>query len=251
MSPRLPDDRRDWLFCGGGCGTWGELVEEEAVAGDEDGLVFGGFTGGVGEAGGVLDGEALFVEGVGGEVAALGEAFFLVFGGFVLGIAAVEEIDGGGEGGGVIVDPAMVVEGIGVGLASGEDFFGAVDLAGKIRGFVDADLELAVEAGVVFRESEGGTAAGTGEEALKLGEGFDLLLGHLADFAEGPALGDAAGLDELDLGLEERGEDDVRLAGSGALLGKTASDGRADSGINKGGMEALRVAEKGTDGEVE
>ena len=89
--------------------AWGELVEEEAVAGDEDGWVFGGLGGGVGEAGGVLDAEAHFVEGVGGEVAALGEAFFLVLGGFVLGIAAVEEVDGGGEGGGVFVDPAVVI----------------------------------------------------------------------------------------------------------------------------------------------
>ena len=128
---------------------------------------------------------------------------------------------------------------------------GTVDLAGKICGFVDADLELAVKAGVVFRESEGGTAAGTGEEVLELGEGFDLFLGHLADFAEGSALGDAAGLDELDLGLEERGEDGVRLAGGGVIFGKAAGDGRAGGGINKGGVKALRVAEEGADGEVE
>ena len=130
-----------------------ELVEEEAVAGDEEGWVSGGFAGGVSEAGCVLDAEAHFVEGVSGEVTALGETFFLVLGGFVLGVAAVEEVDGGGEGGGVFTNPAVVIKGVGVGLAGGEDFFGAVDLAGKIGGFVDADLELAVEAGVVFRES--------------------------------------------------------------------------------------------------
>lgn len=231
--------------------AWGELVEEEAVAGDEGGLVFGGLGGGVGEAGGVLGAEAHFVEGVSGEVAALGEAFFLVLGGFVLGIAAVEEVDAGGEGGGVFADPAVVVEGVGVGLAGGEDFLGAVDLAGEIRGFVDADLELAVEAGVVFRESEGGAAAGTGEEALEFGEGIDLFLGHLADFAEGSALGDAAIFDELNLGLEERGELGGRLTGGGVLLGEASGDGRADRGVSKGGVKALRVAEEGADGEVE
>lgn len=63
----------------------------------------------MGEAGGVLDAEGHFVEGVGGDVAAFGEAFLFVFGGLVLGIAAVEEIDGGGEGGGVFIDPAVVV----------------------------------------------------------------------------------------------------------------------------------------------
>ena len=83
---------RGWKW-GGGFGFlavagW-ELVEEEAVAGDEGGLVFGGPCAGVGKAGGVLDAEAHFVEGVGSEVAGFGEAFFLVLGGFVLGIAAI------------------------------------------------------------------------------------------------------------------------------------------------------------------
>ena len=87
-----------------------ELVEEEAVAGDEGGLVFGGPCGGVGEAGGV-------------------------------------------------------------------DFSSAIDLAGEIGGLVDADLELAAEADVVVGKGGVGTAAGSGEEALHLGEGFDLLSG--------------------------------------------------------------------------
>jgi hypothetical protein len=112
------------------------------------------------EAGGVLDAEAHFVECVGGEVAALGEASFVVLGGFVLGVAAIEQIDGGGEGVGVLVDPAVVGESVGesvgVGLAGGEHEAGAADLAGEIGGFLDTDLELAVEAGVVFREGEAG-----------------------------------------------------------------------------------------------
>ena len=233
-----------------GAAAWGELVEEEAVAGDEDGFVFGGFVRGVGEAGGVLGAEAHFVEGVGGEVAAFGEAFLFVFGGFVLGVAAVEEVDAVSEGGGVFVDPAVVVEGVGVGLAGGEDFAGALDFAGEVGGFVDADLELAVEAGVVVGKGEPCAAAGTGEEALELGEGLDLLLGHLADFAKGTALGDAAVFDEFDLGLEERGELGGWLASDGVFLGEAAGDGGTGDGIDKGGEETFRVANEGADGEV-
>ena len=66
---------------------------------------------------------------------------------------------------------------IGVGEAGGVDFSCAFDLAGEIGGSVDADLELAAEADVVVGKGEVGTAAGTGEEALHLGEGFDLFLG--------------------------------------------------------------------------
>ena len=194
---------------------------------------------------------AHFVEGVGGEGAAFGEALFLVLGGFVLGVAVVEEGDGGGEGGGVFVDPAVVVERVGVGLAGGEDFAGAVDLAGEIGRFVDADLELAVEADVVIGKGETGAAAGTGEQAFQLGEGLDLFLGHFADFADGSALGDAAVFDEIDLRLEERGEDDGWLVGDGVFLGKAAGNSGAGGGINKGGMETLRVAEEGADREVE
>ncbi len=245
---------RDWggggLFTGTGSAAGWELVEEVAVAGDEDGCVFGGLGGGIGEAGGVLDALAHFVEGVGGEVAGLGEAFLFVLGAFVLGIAVVEEVDGGGEGGGVFVDPAVVVEGVGVGLAGGEDLAGAVDLAGEVSGVLDADLELAVEAGVVFREGEVGAAAGSGEEALQLGEGLDLFLGHLTDFADGGALGDAAVLDELDLGLEEWGEDGVRLAGDGVLLGKASGHGRAGGRIDQGGVKTLCIADQDADWEV-
>jgi hypothetical protein len=61
--------------------------------------------------------------------------------------------------------------------AGGVDFSCAFDLAGEIGGFVDADLELAAEANVVVGKGEVGTAAGTGEEALHLGDGLDLLLG--------------------------------------------------------------------------
>jgi len=66
---------------------------------------------------------------------------------------------------------------IGVGGAGGVGFFCAFDLAGEIGGLVDADLELAAEAGVDVGKGEAGTAVGTGEEALRLGEGCDLLLG--------------------------------------------------------------------------
>ena len=58
------------------------------------------------------------------------------------------------------------------------DFSSAFDLAGEIGGLVDADLELAAEAGVDVGKGEVGTAVGTGEEALRLGEGFDLLYGR-------------------------------------------------------------------------
>jgi len=235
---------------GAGSAAWGELVEEVAVAGDEDGFVSGGLVRGIGEAGGVLDAEALFVEGVGGEVAAFGEAFFVVLGGFVLGIAAVEEVDEGGEGAGVFIDPAVVVESVGVGLAGGEDFFGALDFAGEILWLADADLEFAVEAGAVAGKGEVGAAAGTGKEAFEFGEGIDLFLGHFTDFADGGALDDAAVFNELDLGLEERGEDDVGLAGDGVFLGEAAGNGGAGDGIDKGGVEALRVAEEGADSEV-
>jgi|GEM_PF-3087138 len=61
--------------------------------------------------------------------------------------------------------------------AGGVDFSSAFDLAGEIGGFVDADLEFAAEADVVVGKGEVGTAAGTGEEALHLGDGLDLLLG--------------------------------------------------------------------------
>lgn len=107
-----------------------------------------------------------------------------------------------------------------MGLAGGKDFFGAFDFAGEIGGLVDADLELAVEAGVVFRKSKSGTAACAGEEAFELGEGLDLLLGHLADFTEGSALGDAAIFDELDLVLEDWSENDVWLAGDGVFFAR-------------------------------
>jgi len=65
----------------------------------------------------------------------------------------------------------------GVGEAGSVDFSSAFDLAGEIGGLVDADLELAAEADALVGKGEVGTAAGTGEEALHLGEGFDLLLG--------------------------------------------------------------------------
>ena len=57
------------------------------------------------------------------------------------------------------------------------DFSSAFDLAGEIGGLMDADLELAAEADVVVGKGGVGTAAGTGEEAQHLGEGFDLLSG--------------------------------------------------------------------------
>lgn len=243
--------RGDGLVTGAGAAPWRELVEEEAVAGDEGGFVFGGFVGRIGEAGGVLGAEAHFVERVGGEVAALGEAFLFVLGGFVLGVAAVEQVDGGVEGGGVFIDPSVVVEGVGVGLAGGEDFFGAVDFAGEIGGFLDADLELAVEAGVIVGKGEAGAAAGSGEQALELGEGLDLFLGHLADFAEGSALGDATVFDELDLGVEEWDELDGRLTGDGVFLGEAADDGGTGDGVDQCAVEALRIAEEDADGEVE
>jgi hypothetical protein len=128
-----------------------KLVEEEAVAGDEGGFVFGGTCGGVGEVGGVLDAEAH------------------------------------------------------------------------------------------FRKGEVGTAAGTGDEALHLGEGFDLLLSHLPDFANGTALGDAAIFNELDLGLEERGEDDVRLACDGIFLREAAGNGGAGDRIDESAVEEFCI----------
>jgi len=109
IRPSLWGGRGDWLIPRTRSAAWGELVEEEAVAGDEDGFVFGGLGGGASEAGGVLDAEAHCVESAGGEIAAFGEAFLLVFGGFVFGIAVVEQVDGGGEGVCVFVDPAVVV----------------------------------------------------------------------------------------------------------------------------------------------
>ena len=66
---------------------------------------------------------------------------------------------------------------IGVGEAGGVDFSSAFDLAGEIGGLVDADLELAAEARVDVGKGGVGTAVGTGEEALRLGEGCDSLLG--------------------------------------------------------------------------
>ncbi len=205
----------------------------------------------MGEAGGVLDAEAHSVEGVGGEVAGFGEAFFLVLGGFVLGIAAVEEVDGSAEGGGVFIEPAVVVEGVGMEKAGGVNFASAFDLAGEIGGFVDADLELAAEADVVPREREVGTAAGTGKQALHFGESLDLLLSHLADFANGPALGDAAMFDELDLCLEARGEDDVRLASDGIFLREAAGDGGAGDGIDESAAEEFCVANQNANGKAE
>lgn len=53
---------------------------------------------------------------------------------------------------------------------------------------MDADLELAAEPDVTIGKGEGGTTAGTGEEAFHLGEGLDLFLSRLADFARGSAL---------------------------------------------------------------
>ncbi|MEO5917082.1 MAG: hypothetical protein ABIS50_22830 [Luteolibacter sp.] len=52
------------------------------------------------------------------EVAVAGDEKGLVFGGFVLGVAVVEEGDGGSKGGGVAIDPALFVEGTGVGESS-------------------------------------------------------------------------------------------------------------------------------------
>ena len=53
------------------------------MAGFDDGFVLVGKSAGVGEAGGVLEGEAAFVEGVGGEVARGGETLLFVFRGFL------------------------------------------------------------------------------------------------------------------------------------------------------------------------
>ncbi len=73
-----------------------------------------------------MDGEAHFVESVGGEVAGFGVALLLVFGFLVLGVAAVEEVDACLQSCGVFIEPAVVVEGIGVGFAGGEDFPGTI-----------------------------------------------------------------------------------------------------------------------------
>ena len=75
--------------------------------------------------------------------------------------------------------------------------------------------------------------------------------GHLADFTNGSALGDAAVFDELDLGLEARGEDDVRLARDGIFLGKAAGDGGTGDGIDEGAVEEFGIAEENADGEAE
>ena len=115
---------------------------------------------------------------------------------------------------------------------------------------MDADLELAAEADVVIGKGEVGTAAGTGEQALHIVECFDLFLGHFADFANGAALGDAAVFDELDLGIEERGEFGGWLVGNGVFLGEAAGDGRANGRVDEGGVEEFRIADEGADGEV-
>ena len=67
-----------------GAVAWGEFGEEEAGAfGDVPGVPGGVGAGGVLEAGGVLDGEAIGVEGVGGDGFLVGEAEAVV-GGFLL-----------------------------------------------------------------------------------------------------------------------------------------------------------------------
>lgn len=104
---------------------------------------------------------------------------------------------------------------------------------------------------VAIAGDEGGTAAGTGDEALHFGEGFDLFLSHLADFANGSALGDAPVFDELDLSIEERGEVDVRLVSNGIFLLEGASDGGACDGIDERAVEEFCIAGEDADGETE
>jgi hypothetical protein len=88
-----------------------ELVEEEAGAlGDVPGVSGGICAGGVLEAGGVLDGEAVCIEGVGLDDFLVGEAEAVIEGLFLLMCLAAEGGDGVAEEGAVGGDPAFGFE---------------------------------------------------------------------------------------------------------------------------------------------
>lgn len=128
---------------------------------------------------------------------------------------------------------------IGVGLAGGEDEGGALEFGIEGAGALRADLEFAVQAGVVAGVGEPGGA----DEALHFGVVICFVFGELAELAFGSGLGAATSFGGGELVLEALGE------GLGLVLGQqTFGDGRADGGIGEGAVQTFGVAQEGAEG---
>lgn len=178
--------------------AWGEGFEEEAGAGG-----FGaGLGGGVLEAGGVLDGEAEFVEGVrgagegGGELGAVGEGFVLIE------RDAAEGAEGGAERGGIGGEPAFLFQVGGVFDGGVEGLLRADELGGEVLRVVDADLELGAQLHVVAREClpRGAARAGCEGGGLEhIGRICPIAIGITASHVISPGRGSHRGREEGDL----------------------------------------------------
>jgi hypothetical protein len=90
------------------------------------------------------------------------------------------------------------------------------------------------------------------EKAVAGDEGGFVFDGLGAGVGEAGGVLDAlAHFDELDLGLEAGGEDDVRLVRSAVFLGKATTNGGAGGRIDEGAAEAVGIADEDADGAIE
>ena len=219
-----------------------EFVEEEAGAfGDVEGVSGGVGFGGVLEAGGVLDGEAIGVEVVGGDGFLVGEAEFLAFGLLLLGADSRQTGDGRAEGGGVGGDPAFCPEFGGVFQCGGVGEAGAGDGGGDGAGIRLADLELGAEDGVLAGKGEAGAAARPGGEAFHFPEILLLLGGELGEIADLAALRGGIPGEGGDFPGESGDEFRAKPGGHGGLV----------VGIVDGFREKLGGGDEGGEGERE
>ena len=219
-----------------------EFFEEEAAAlGDVFGVARGVGASGVLEAGGVLGGEAVGVEGVGGDDFFVGEALFVGLGLVVLGGDFCEGGNGGAESGGIGGDPGLGLEGSGVFRGCGVGEAGAGDGGGEGFGSGFADLELGAEDGVLAGEGEAGGAACSGGEAFHFAEVCLLLVGEGGEIAGLAALGGTSAGEGGDFRREGGDEGCAEAQGHGGLVG----------GIGEGLGEEVGGGSEGGEGEVE
>ena len=215
-----------------------EFFEEEAGALDDvSGVALGVGAGGVLEAGGVLDGQAIAEKGVGGYDLFLGEAEAVVAGFFVLEIDPGETGDGVAEGGGIGGDPAFGFQVGGVFQSGGVGFVGAVKGGGEGFRAGLANLKFGAEEGVLIGKSEAGAAACSGGEAFHFGEIGLLLEGEIGEVPGAAALGGG--------GAGDGG--DFREKGGYEITAKAIFEGGLVGGIGNGGAEKGGIA--GEDGE--
>ena len=213
-----------------------EFVEEEAGAlGDVFFVARGVGAAGILESCGVLDGEAIRIQGVGGDGFFVGEPFAFVFGLLLFAIDAGKTVDGIQQGGGIGGDPALGFQSGGVGEA------GAGDGGGEGLGIDHADLEFGTEEGVLTGEGLSGAAACGGGEAFQF-----LEVGLLG----GGELGEIAFLTTLGGGFARDGGDFAREVGD-ELLAEADGHGLLVGGIGEGIAKEFCVADEGGEGEGE